>query len=152
MNKKIWIFIIEKELSNEQLQQLLENCKNFVSQWKSHDEPVKGEVEVFKRRLLIFKNDEDFNSISGCATDNLFRFVQGLEKKYKTSLLNRQLVVFENTKDVLEVVPLSEVDNLIQQKIINENTIIYNTSIIHSSELKQFAQKFSESWLQNILQ
>jgi hypothetical protein len=152
MNKKIWIYIIEKELSNEQLQQLLEDCKNFVSQWKSHDEPVKGEVEVFKRRLLIFKNDEDFNSISGCATDNLFRFVQGLEKKYNTTLLNRQLVIFENTKDVLEVVPLSEVDNLIQQKIINENTIIYNTSIIHSSELNQFAQKFSESWLQNILQ
>jgi hypothetical protein len=152
MNKKIWIYIIEKELSNEQLQQLLEDCKNFVSQWKSHDEPVKAEVEIFKKRLLIFKNDEDFNRIGGCATDNLFRFVQSLERKYNTSLLNRQLVVFENIKDVLEVVPLSEVDNLIQQKIINENTIIYNTSIIHSSELNQFAQKFSESWLQNILQ
>lgn len=152
MNQKIWIFIIEQKLSDTTLNHLLQECNEFVRQWKSHDQPLKSECILFKNRLLIFKNDETYNPISGCATDKLFRFIQMLEKKYQTSLLNRQLLVFENAQGDLEVQPLHKIDGLIQSGVINPHTIIYNTAITHSDEWEQFAQTFPNSWLQTIVQ
>lgn len=152
MNQKIWIFIIEQKLDDASLKHLLQECTEFVHQWTSHDQPLKGECTLFKNRLLIFKNDETYNPVGGCAADKLFHFIQMLEKKYQTSLLNRQLIVFENTQDELEVQPLYKADDLIQAGIINEHTIIYNTALTHSDEWTQFAQVFPNSWLQTLVQ
>lgn len=151
MNQKIWIFVIENEVSSERLNELTEECKKFVERWTSHDEPLNAEFELHKNRLLIFKNNEDINPIGGCATDKLFHFIQGLEKRYNVSLLNRQLVVYENNDGIIHVCPLNELGNYIEKGIINKNTIVYNTSVIHSSELDKFAQKFENSWLQELV-
>ena len=147
MNQKIWIFVLEKPLSVTELDKLKAECLDFVANWKSHDHPVKAEFELYKNRLLIFKNDEDFNPIGGCATDKLFHFIQSLEKKYQTSLLNRRLFVFENDNYELEVYPLEELHNLLNQGIIKESTKIFNTAIIHSSEMDNFVKPLSESWI-----
>ncbi|GIV28234.1 MAG: hypothetical protein KatS3mg027_2048 [Bacteroidia bacterium] len=150
-NQKIWIFIIEQQVSEGQLESIKKACLDFIHQWTSHDAPLKASFELFKNRLLIFKNDESFNPIGGCATDKLFHFIQKLEKEFNINLLNRQLVVYENNGE-LKVESLDKIDELIQKGVINENTIIYDTSINHSSEWDKFARKFSESWLQHILQ
>lgn len=151
MNQKIWIFVLEKPLSVTELDKLKAECLDFVANWNSHDHPVKAEFELYKNRLLIFKNDEDFNPIGGCATDKLFHFIQYLEKKYQTSLLNRRLFVFENDNYELEVHPLEELHNLLNQGIIKESTKIFNTAIIHSSEMDNFVKPLSESWIASLV-
>ncbi|GAB4448508.1 MAG: hypothetical protein OHK0036_04100 [Bacteroidia bacterium] len=146
MKQKIWIFIIENELGVKELESLYKDCLLFVQQWESHAAPVNASVELYKNRLLIFRNDEEFNPIGGCATDNLFRFIQELEKKYSTHLLNRRLVVYEKEGNI-QVKNLSDVTQLIQSGEIDDNTIIYNTSIISSDEWQQFRLPAKDSWL-----
>lgn len=146
MKQKIWIFIIENELGAKPLESLYKDCLSFVQQWESHAAPVNASVELYKNRLLIFRNNEDFNPIGGCATDNLFRFIQELEKKYFTRLLNRRLVVYEK-EGIIQVKNLSDVTQLIQSGEIDDNTIIYNTSIISSDEWQQFRLPAKDSWL-----
>ncbi|MCX7729063.1 MAG: hypothetical protein N2203_06300 [Bacteroidia bacterium] len=151
MKQKIWIYIIEKELSESELQNLVNECKHFVNSWKSHEAPVQASVELYKNRLLIFRNNEDFNPIGGCATDQLFRFIQELEKKYSTPLLNRKLVVFEkNGKLVVE--NIQQTVSLIQNGMITQDTIVYNTAIISSDEWEEFRKPARESWLNKVLQ
>lgn len=146
MKDKIWIFIIEQDLSEEMLSQLLNDCRHFVSQWKSHEMPTRASVELYKNRLLIFRNDELFNPIGGCATDNLFRFIQDIEKKYQTNLLNRNLVVFEK-ENKLMAEKLSNIPALIENGEITENTIVYNTAIVNSDDWNEFQKPAKESWL-----
>lgn len=151
-NQKVWIFVIQNELNSEDLYKIKEECKTFIEQWTSHEQELDAEFELYKNRLLIFKNNEGFNPIGGCATDKLFHFIQKLESKYNVSLLNRQLVVYENNNEGLQVCSINDLERYLQEGILNENTIIYNTSIMHSSEYDQFAQTLKDSWLSQILQ
>lgn len=151
MKQKIWIFIIEKKLSKNELENLLNDCKRFIQNWNSHEMPVNADVELYKDRLLIFKNDEPFNPIGGCATDNLFRYIQELENKYPTRLLNRSLIVFEKNNELL-VENKKNLSRLIKSGDITADTIIYNTAISHSDEWEQFRKPLSESWVKNFIQ
>ncbi len=151
INQKIWIFIIEQNPSDIPLKQIEDECLHFIQQWTSHNHPLNAEFELFKERLLIFKNNEEVNPIGGCATDQLFHFIQDLEKKYNLNLLNRQLVVYENNNE-LNVCSLNDVEHLLQNNSIHPHTIIYDTSIIHSSEWDKFRKVLTESWLNKVLQ
>ncbi len=146
------MFVIEQELDKETISQLSNECIEFVRNWKSHEEVLDAQFELYKNRILIFKNNQDINSIGGCATDKLFHLIHSLEKKYNISLLNRQLVAYENSDDAIQVAPLNDIERYLQSGVINNNTIIYNTAIIHSSEMKYFAQKLKDSWVQLVLQ
>lgn len=152
MNNKIWIFIIYEEVDANTIQSIFAECQTFVTQWTSHDASLKAKVELYKNRLIIFQNDEDFNPISGCATDKLFHFIQSIEKKYNVSLLNRRCVVFENEDNSLQVCDLAELNTLIQKGILKDDTIIYNTAVTHSSELNKFKQKLAQSWVSSIVE
>ncbi|GIV29068.1 MAG: hypothetical protein KatS3mg028_0134 [Bacteroidia bacterium] len=151
MKEKVWIFIIEKQLPETGLSNLLADCRHFVNHWKSHEMPVQASVEVYKNRLLIFKNDETYNPIGGCATDNLFRFVQELEKKYNTSLTNRKWVVYEKDNE-LKLADFRQIDTLVKNGEITGDTIIYNTAIISSDEWAEFRKPCKNSWLRIIHQ
>lgn len=151
MKEKIWIFIIEKKLTVSELNNLYVECQDFVSNWKSHDQPVQATVEIYKNHLLIFKNNETFNPIGGCATDNLFRFISELEKKYNTSLLNRKLVVYEKNNE-LKLANLKEIETILRNGEITDDTIIYNTAIISSDEWMEFKKPYKDSWLRIIYQ
>lgn len=151
MKEKIWIFIIEKTLTPSELNNLYAECQHFVSHWKSHEMPVQASVELYKNRLLIFRNNEVFNPIGGCATDNLFRFVQDLEKKYNTLLMNRRWVVYEKDNE-LKLAPFKEIDALVRNGEITEDTVIYNTAIISSDEWAEFRKPYKDSWLRMVHQ
>jgi len=151
MKEKVWIFIIEKALTPLELNNLYAECQRFVSHWKSHEMPVQASVELYKNRLLIFRNNEIFNPIGGCATDNLFRFVQDLEKKYNTSLINRRLVVYEKDNE-LKLADFRQIDTLVKNGEITDDTIIYNTAIINSDEWAEFKKPYKDSWLRIIHQ
>ncbi len=149
-NQKMWIFIITKELNHNQLQDLLHDCKNFVSTWLSHKMPLDASVEIIHNRFLIIKNNQDFNAIGGCSADKMFNFITSLEKKYNTDLLNRRLIVLENTTNEIEIYPLEQLEELISKDIINEQTYIYNPTINHSSDWSQFRVLFGKSWLHTL--
>ncbi len=142
------MFVIEKKLHEAELKQIMQECNEFIISWQSHDTPLKVACELYKNRILIFRNDEDYNAVGGCAIDKLFHFIQTLEKKYNTSLLNRRLVVYENSDGKLNVIALEETDTLVQKGWINDATIVYNNSITHSSDMGRFRQYFQDSWIQ----
>lgn len=151
MKQKIWIFIIEKKLDELSLNHLYEDCQMFVKEWTSHDMPLDASVELYKNRLLIFRNNEALNPIGGCATDKLFHFIQACEKKYQTNLLNRKLVVFEKNNELV-VEPSDKIVSLIQNNVLTENTIVYNTAILHSDEWGEFKKPLKDSWLKMVCQ
>ncbi len=140
MNERIWIYTLSKELSIEQLVDFKNRCQNFVSGWTAHDVSLDANFELYQNRLLIFKVNEDKYNASGCSIDKQVRFVKELEQAFSLELLNRLLVAYENNHQV-EVMKASQVKELLESKIINEHTLIFNNTITQSSEL-------SDNWKQ----
>lgn len=140
MNERIWIYTLSKELSIEQLVDFKNRCQNFVNGWTAHDVSLDASFELYQNRLLIFKVNEDKYNASGCSIDKQVRFVKELEQAFSLELLNRLLVAYENNHQV-EVMKASQVKELLESKIINEHTLIFNNTITQSSEL-------SDNWKQ----
>src|SRR4051812_5288495 len=125
---RVWTYIINKELSAEEISVLAANGNDFVNAWTAHDNKLTATFEIFKNRILIVKVNEDIHAASGCSIDKLTRFIRELEVKFSLQLLNRLLVAYKNGEKI-EVVHSSQIKELLEQKIISESTIVYNTSL-----------------------
>jgi hypothetical protein len=146
MTEKIWIYVLSKELGGPELQKFLQNCKDFTGSWTAHDQPLSASFELYKNRLLIMKVDESAYNASGCSIDKLQRFIQLQEKEFDIQLLNRLLVVLE-VNEALMVVHSSKIKELLSSNVINEQTLVFDTAITSSEELKDWKKPLKTTWL-----
>jgi hypothetical protein len=151
MDERIWIYTLSKELSNEQLVDFKNRCQNFVRGWTAHDVSLDASFELYENRLLIFKVNEDKYNASGCSIDKQVRFVKELEQAFSFELLNRLLVSYLNAENKIEVVKASQIKELLDSKIINEYTLVFNNTITQSSDLvANWKQPLHKTYLANI--
>ncbi len=146
MVEKVWIYVLSNDLNAKQLLQFSTNCKSFVDSWTAHDTKLSASFEIYKRRLLIMKVDESAYNASGCSIDKLQRFVQLQEKEFNLELLNRFMVALE-VFDGLMIVHSSRIKDLLAQDTINENTLVFDTTITSSEQLKDWKKPLKDTWL-----
>lgn len=147
---RVWIYIISKELSADQLLQLQKEGNHFVSGWTAHDLQLHSKFEIFQKRIIIVKVDESIQAASGCSTDKLSRFIKETEQKYGIELLNRLLTAIEKG-DEIEIIHASKISELLRQGVINENTIVLNTAASNWNELENWRQTLKSTWLKKYL-
>lgn len=146
MVEKVWIYILGRDLSITERTKFEVNCKAFVDSWTAHDQKLNASFEVYKTRLLIMKVDESAYNASGCSIDKLQRFIQVQEKEFNIELLNRFLVALE-VYNSLMVVHSSKIKDLLSQNTITENTLVFDTAISSSEELKDWKKPLKDTWL-----
>ena len=121
--------------------------EDFVRNWKSHGDEVKGFANLFFGRFLIIIADETHTGVGGCSTDSSVRFIKTLEQKFKIDFFNRQLLAFV-IKDKIELLPLSQLEYALTNGFINEETLYFNNTVITLEELKkQWIIPAKASWL-----
>lgn len=151
MNEKVWIYTFSKVLSSEQLSDFKNRCHDFVSTWTAHDVSLDASFEIYKNRLLIFKVNEDKYNASGCSIDKQLRFVKEMEQVFSIELLNRLLVAYVENEEI-KVVKQSDIKDLLATNKIHENTLIFNNTITHVSELENnWKLPLDKTWLAKYL-
>ncbi|MBP7808457.1 MAG: hypothetical protein KA163_04140 [Bacteroidia bacterium] len=151
MAEKIWIYVLNKELTASEMQQFISNCETFVGSWTAHDVKLEASFEIYKDRLLIMKVDESAYNASGCSIDKLMRFVQLQEKEFGLELLNRFLVALD-VDDSIVIVHSSKIKELLTRFVISEHTSVYDTTITSSAELSQWKKPLKNTWLSKYLE
>lgn len=145
--QKIWIYTLSKELSAGQEIDLTQRCQTFVNGWTAHDTSLDASFEVHNHRLLIFKVDETKYAASGCSIDKQLRLVKELELVFSIELLNRLLVAYENA-GTIEVVKASTIKELLENKSISKNTLVYDNTITTSKDMvDNWKKPLSETYL-----
>lgn len=149
--ERIWIYTLSNALTNEQLVDFKNRCQHFVSGWTAHDVSLDASFELYKNRLLMFKvNEENYNA-SGCSIDKQLRLVKELEQLFSVELLNRLLVAYDDGGEVV-VIKSSQIPELLASNTINENTMVYNSTITHTSDLKtSWKLPLHQTWLSKYL-
>ena len=147
---RVWIYIISKELSPEQLKQLQEDGSRFVKSWTAHDLLLHSVFEIYKNRILLVKVDESMQAASGCSTDKLSRFIKETEQKFGIELLNRLLVAIKK-EDGIEIVHASKIGELLASGLIKEDSVIYNTAAANSEELSHWEKPLKDTWLKKYM-
>jgi len=146
-NSHVWIYQSNRIFTLSEAIQIEELLKNFADNWKSHGTPVKGYGNLFFGQFIIFMADETASGVSGCSTDSSVRLIKNIEKDFEVDLFDRQMLAFI-VNERIQLVPLSQVNNFLEEGILTANTLYFNNTILTKKELlKKWIIPVKKSWL-----
>jgi hypothetical protein len=146
-NSHVWIYQSNRIFALSEALQIEEFLKNFADNWKSHGTPVKGYGNLFFGQFIIFMADETASGVSGCSTDSSVRLIKNIEKDFEVDMFDRQMHAFI-VNERIQLVPLSQVNNFLEEGILTANTLYFNNTILTKKELlKKWIIPVKKSWL-----
>ena len=144
---RVWIYQSNHLFSFSEALELEEQLSDFVTNWKTHSDPVKGYANLFFGQFIVLMADETQANVSGCSTDSSVRLIKAIEQQYKVQLFDRQLLAFI-IKEKVELLPLSQLNYALQNNFINENSLYFNNVVLTKKELEEnWIIPVKESWL-----
>ncbi len=151
-SSRVWIYQSNRLLNMSEALRLEEYLEQFVGDWKSHGQKVKGFGTLFFGQFIILMADETTSGVSGCSTDSSVRFIQQMEKTLGILLLDRQLLAFWH-KNKVQTLPLSQIPYALEHQFINPDTLYFNN--LADSKIKllnEWLLPLKDSWLKRYLQ
>ena len=146
-NSHVWIYQSSRVFNLSEAIQIEELLKNFASEWKSHGTPVKGFANLFFGQFIIFMADETASGVSGCSTDSSVRLIKNIEKDFQVDMFDRQMHAFIMNERI-QMVPLSQINNFLEEGLLTPNTLYFNNTILTKKELlKEWIIPVKKSWL-----
>jgi len=117
-HSRIWIYQSNREFTSSEVELIKNKSEEFVVQWTSHDQLMNASIEIFHNRFIIVCVDEKTAPASGCGIDKSVKFIQGLEKDFSVSLLDRMNVVYRKDGKIYSS-PIAELKNLGAETVFN---------------------------------
>ncbi len=141
-NSRIWIYQADRLLTNEEIDTLKHNLKQFTNSWTSHSMKVKAAADVFYNRFIVFIADESQASVGGCSQDSLMREVQSIQNQYNINLLDRlNVAILDKTG-----ITIYHKDELVKE--VNKGSILRDTLLFDN--LVNTKKQFENDWLKPI--
>ncbi len=149
---KVWIFASPKSISKDISAEILTHIDAFLKQWKAHGKELKSFKEFIDGHFLIIAVDESFEQATGCSIDSMVHFIAEIEKKYQINFTDRSLVYYRLNEEVKSTNFLN-IKELVHSGEIDENTPVYNNSIINGKQLKsEWIETAAKTWLKKYFQ
>ncbi|MBL4668296.1 MAG: ABC transporter ATPase [Flavobacteriales bacterium] len=127
-NAKVWIYQSNKHFDADEIAYLKVQLDEFTSDWESHGELLTGTAELFYDLFVVFFVDEQGDAMCGRAQDASVNFMKKLEGELEVTFLDRMVQSYKKG-DKVEVVRMADYEGLIENKEIDENTIVYNNMV-----------------------
>ena len=123
---RIWLYISPEKIDNNTKKSISSLFKDFLEDWKSHGQPVNGQLKFIKENLLVVGADYFPNGMCGRAVDAQVRFINKINEEFNLDLLNRTNIAFLK-EDSIVVHNFNNLDALIKKDSVNKSTIYCNT-------------------------
>ena len=144
---RVWIYQCSRLFFLSEALQIENILEQFVTGWKSHGAEVKGYANLFFGQFIVLMADESIAGVSGCSTDSSVHVIKQIEKQFKVTLFDRQILAFI-IKDKVQLLPLSQLSYAAENKFIDANTIYFNNTVTTKKELMEaWLITVKDSWL-----
>lgn len=146
-NSRVWIYQSNRLFLVSEALEMEDMLNDFVVGWNSHGAKVKGYANLFFGRFIIIMADETATGVSGCSTDSSVHLIKSIEEKFNVQMFDRQNLAFV-VKDKIELLPLSQLDNAVENDFINAGTLYFNNTVLSKKEMiDKWIIPVKESWL-----
>ena len=141
---RIWIYGFEKQLSENDIKIIKSQLDDFVFNWKSHKDPVKGDYIILKNRFVILAAE---SSVSGCSIDSSVGVFRKLKDEFQLNALNQDLVYYKDDSGI-SALSRDAFQRLVDKGKINWDTTVYNFTPTMLGVLRagQWELPFAQSW------
>lgn len=146
-NSKVWIYQSSRLFLMSEAFDMEEMLNQFVNNWKSHGDKIKGFANLFFGQFIVLIADETQSGVSGCSTDSSVHLIKEIEQKFNVDLFNRQNLAFI-IKDKVQLLPLAQLNYAVENNFINADTLYFNNIVLTKKELSEkWIIPIKESWL-----
>jgi hypothetical protein len=148
---RVWVYQNSKDLTPAEINLIKEEGLKFIADWSAHGAELKASFDVLYNRFIVIAVDEKQAMASGCSIDKSIGFMKQLEKKFGLNLFDRMQVAYREG-DKIKVTPLNDFEELAEQNLINENTIVFNNMITNKSGFdSEWEVPLKNSWQSRVL-
>jgi len=149
---RVWIYQSNRLFSISEALQIEALLETFVSEWKSHGNPVKGYGNLFFGQFILLIADESASGVSGCSTDSSVRLIKQIEEQCKVNLFDRQLLAFV-AKEKIQLIPLQQLNYAAENNFITADSLYFNNIVQTKEELQNnWIIPVKDSWLASRVQ
>ena len=146
-DSRVWVYQSSRIFSFSEALHVEDLLNNFVENWQSHGDPVKGYGNLFYGQFIVLMADERATGVSGCSTDSSVRLIKQIEQLFNVNMFDRQMLAFV-IKDKVQLLPLAQLQYAIDNGFINADTVYFNNLVLNKQELDNNWQiPVKDSWL-----
>jgi t-SNARE complex subunit (syntaxin) len=143
---RVWIYQSDKQLSDENVSALQQQLDNFTTGWTAHNSQLKAKAEIRYNRFIILVVDESQAGASGCSIDKSVNYMKQIEQQFGINLFDRFNLAYRSGNEIVSV-PRHTFEDLITNKTIDTNTIVFNNMVQNLTELNtKWEVPFKDSW------
>lgn len=144
---RLWVYALDRELSDNEVERATQTLDAFVADWASHNEPVNGAYEIVDGRFIVMAG-YCADGVSGCSTDSSVRVIKQIESDLGINAFDRTLVFFRNGGGAVVAVARGEFKNLVSTGHVTDDTVVFDTTVTSVADLRagKFETTFGASW------
>jgi hypothetical protein len=145
---RIWVYQADRKLLEEEVIRMQPLIDAFCRQWTAHQQQLKAGGRILNKRFLLIAVDETDALASGCSIDKSIHFLRELQAEFGLDWFNRLDIAAETNTGEVFTFPLSGFEELLEKRIINESTRIYNHTLQDLGSWKtSWKEPLAQSWL-----
>ncbi len=150
-NARVWIYQANRELTENEIQEISNKAEEFIETWTRHGENLKASYEVKYQQFVVLAVDESFNDVSGCSIDSSVRFIKTLEQRFGIDLMNKLNIAFRIDENI-NTVSLAVFQQFVKEEKICGDTIVFNNMVQSKADYDtKWEVVASQSWHQRFI-
>ena len=150
-NARVWIYQANRELTENEIQEISKKAEEFIESWTRHGENLKASYEIKYQQFLVLAVDESFNDVSGCSIDSSVRFIKAMEQSFGIDLMNKLNIAFKIDENI-NTVSLAEFQQFVKEEKIDGDTIVFNNMIQSKADYDtKWEVPANQSWHQRFI-
>lgn len=148
---KAWVYQSDRLMDEDEVNYIKVVLDEFTAGWESHGEMLKATFEVIDHLFIVLFVDEQGNTMCGRAQDASVKLMKELESQLELSLLDRMVQAYKKDDKVIPV-SMNGLTELIENKEVNEDTIVFNNTITTKKEFDTaWEVPIKDSWHKQLL-
>lgn len=144
---RLWLFLADRPLSQDQELRLRHVLSDFTGSWKSHGQSLSAGFEILHRQIIVIAVDQQAEAPSGCSIDKAFRLLQEFGRSEQMDFFNRLLVPIVVASGLM-VVHRNSIPSLLEAGTLHEEQPYYDLTIAHLGALDaDFRKPLNQGWV-----
>lgn len=144
--ERIWIYQANRKLNAEEAEVLLNKMDKFTMQWTAHGKQLAARALLKYNQFLIIRINEVLAKATGCSIDKSTDILKQIQQELGLDFFDRMQIAYRDADDI-KTVSRPAFEKLIEDEMVDENTIVFNNMVGTSQELEtNWEVPLKDSW------
>ena len=148
---KVWVYPSSRKFYTDEIPEISEKIKTFVTEWKADDESFKASYQFLYNRFIVITADDITTPLKNSDIDDSVNFILSLQETYEVALLDRMNICFKQGEFV-QYKDLKDFKKLLKNKALTGKSIIFDNLITTKQDFDNLWEiPIEESWYNRFL-